>query len=55
MYAKADAGEIVNFPGVSSEYESPADPALKLNTAVLSVDECVDRIIGVLEERDILA
>ena len=55
MYAKADAGEIVNFPGVSSEYESPADPALKLNTAVLSVDECVDRIIGLLEERDILA
>ena len=55
MYAKADAGEISNFPGVSSEYEPPVDPALKLNTAVLSVDECVDRIIALLEERDILA
>ena len=28
MYAKADAGEISNFPGVSSEYEPPVDPAL---------------------------
>ena len=55
MYAKADAGEIANFPGVSSEYEPPADPALKLNTAVLSIDECVDRIIALLEARDILA
>ena len=55
MYAKADAGEISNFPGVSSEYELPVDPALKLNTAVLSVDECVDRIIALLEEKDALA
>lgn len=55
MYAKADAGEISNFPGVSSEYEPPVDPALKLNTAVLSVDECVDRIIALLEEKDALA
>ena len=55
MYAKADAGEISNFPGVSSEYEPPVDPALKLNTAVVSVDECVDRIIALLEEKDALA
>ncbi len=55
MYAKADAGEISNFPGVSSEYEPPVDPALKLNTAVLSVDECVNRIIALLEEKDALA
>ncbi|MBA63819.1 MAG: bifunctional sulfate adenylyltransferase subunit 1/adenylylsulfate kinase [Planctomycetaceae bacterium] len=55
IYAKADAGEIANFPGVSSEYETPVDPNLKLNTAVLSVEECVDRIIALLEERDILA
>ena len=55
MYTKADAGEISNFPGVSSEYEPPVDPALKLNTAVLSIDECVDRIVALLEERDVLA
>ena len=55
IYAKADTGEISNFPGVSSEYEVPVGPALKLNTAVLSVEECVDRIIALLEERDILA
>ncbi len=55
LYAQAEAGEISNFAGVSSEYEPPVDPALQLNTAVLSVDECVDRIVALLEERDILA
>ena len=55
MYAKADAGEISNFPGVSFDYEPPVDPALKLNTAVFSVDECVDKIIALLEEKDALA
>lgn len=30
MYAKADKGEIQNFTGVSSPYESPEDPEIKL-------------------------
>ena len=55
MYAKADAGEISNFPGVSFDYEPPVDPALKLNTAIFSVEECVDKIIALLEEKDALA
>jgi len=54
MYAKADAGEISNFPGVSFDYEPPVDPALKLNTAIFSVEECVDKIIALLEEKDAL-
>ncbi len=54
MYAKADAGEISNFPGVSFDYEPPVDPALKLNTAMFSVEECVDKIIALLEEKDAL-
>ncbi len=54
MYAKADAGEISNFPGVSFDYEPPVDPALKLNTAIFSVEECVDKIIALLEDKDAL-
>ena len=54
MYAKADAGEISNFPGVSFDYEPPVDPALKLNTAIFSVEECVDKIIALLEDKDVL-
>jgi bifunctional enzyme CysN/CysC len=53
LYAKADEGEIANFPGVSAPYEPPAKPDLVLNTAELNVDECVKRIITLLEQRKI--
>ena len=53
MYAKADAGEIANFPGVSAPYEAPPTPDLVLNTAEVDVDECVARIVGLLNERRI--
>jgi bifunctional enzyme CysN/CysC len=53
LYAKADEGEIANFPGVSAPYEPPAKPDLVLNTAELDVDECVKRIITLLEQRKI--
>ena len=55
LYAKADAGEIANFPGVSAPYETPPSPDLLLNTAELPVDECVKRVIALLGERKIAA
>ena len=55
LYAKADAGEIANFPGVSAPYETPPSPDLLLNTAELPVDECVKRVIALLSERKIAA
>jgi bifunctional enzyme CysN/CysC len=53
LYAKAEEGEIANFPGVSAAYEPPATPDLVLNTAELDIDECVKRIIALLGERKI--
>jgi bifunctional enzyme CysN/CysC len=53
-YAQADSGEITNFPGVSADYDVPTDPALTLATDQLSVIECVDQIIALLEERQLL-
>jgi bifunctional enzyme CysN/CysC len=55
LYAKADAGEIANVPGVSAPYEPPQSPDLRLNTAELPVDECVKRIIKLLDDRKIAA
>jgi bifunctional enzyme CysN/CysC len=55
LYAKADAGEIANFPGVSAPYEAPAKPDLVLDTAKLPVDECVKQVIALLNERKIAA
>ena len=55
LYAKADAGEIANFPGVTAPYDTPPSPDLVLNTAELDVDECVKRIIALLAQRKIAA
>jgi bifunctional enzyme CysN/CysC len=50
-YAKADAGEMVEFPGVSAAYEEPTAPDLMLPTHELPVEDCVDRIWQLLEAR----
>jgi bifunctional enzyme CysN/CysC len=51
MYARADAGEIPRFPGVSAPYDVPAAPDLVLPTHEIDVDACVDRVIRLLEQR----
>jgi bifunctional enzyme CysN/CysC len=51
MYARAEAGEIPRFPGVSAPYDVPTSPDLVLPTHELGVEECVDRIIRLLEQR----
>ena len=51
---KIPSGEITNFPGVSADYDVPTDPALALATDQFNVAECVDQIIALLEERQLL-
>jgi bifunctional enzyme CysN/CysC len=51
LYKKARAGEIEEFTGVSSPYEAPEDPALRLNTAQKGLDECVQELLDGVEER----
>jgi adenylylsulfate kinase len=46
LYARARRGEIRNFTGLDDPYEPPEHPELTLDTRVLSVDECVDRVIA---------
>ncbi len=45
LYKKARRGEIAHFTGITSEYEAPERPQISLDTSVLSVDECVNRIM----------
>ena len=52
-YALADSGEIANFPGVSAPYEAPKNPDLVLPTHELSVKECVDKLMALLEEKKV--
>ena len=54
LYGAADRGEIAHFPGVSFEYEPPVEPDLVLPTAQWNVDRCVDAILTLLREREII-
>ena len=53
-YPQADRGELTLFPGVSAPYEEPVKPDLVLATDKLAVEECVERILRLLEEGEIL-
>ena len=54
LYAKARAGEILEFTGVSSPYEAPNHPDLVLKTAQQTVAACTRKAIALLVERGIL-
>lgn len=45
LYKRARAGEISEFTGISAPYEAPDAPELALDTAAMSVDECVDELV----------
>jgi len=51
MWAKAKAGEIKGFTGYDAEYQIPEDPDVVVATDVFSVDECVDKIVNMLNEK----
>lgn len=54
LYARAKAGEIKGFTGVSAPYERPDQPDVVVETDQLSLAESVHRIVQCLEERDVL-
>lgn len=54
LYAKALAGEIENFTGISSPYEAPENAELVVETDLQSPDEIVDKIMTLLKARGIL-
>ena len=49
LYAKALAGEIKNFTGVSDPYETPLAPEITLHTERETVEESVDQVLAWLE------
>lgn len=55
LYAKARAGEIKEFTGISAPYEAPEQPEIKVNTEQLSVAQAVQSIIEQLEQKGYLA
>ena len=54
LYAKARAGLIPEFTGVSDPYEVPEHPELAIDTTGLNVDEAIQRILLKLEHEGYL-
>ena len=54
LYAKAFAGEIKEFTGVSDPYEEPLSPEIVLDTENESPEESTGKLIALLEERDLI-
>ena len=54
LYAKAKAGEIPEFTGVSAPYEPPENPEIEIRTDEMSVAEAAELVIHYLEERGII-
>ncbi len=54
LYKRARAGEIPHFTGISSPYEEPEQPELRVNTHVLGLEESVQAVLDALHERGIV-
>ncbi len=54
LYAKARAGEIQNFTGISAPFEAPKTPEIELLTHENSIEDCVQKILEALGDAGIL-
>ncbi len=54
LYKKARAGLIKNFTGIDDPYEAPEKPELVLHTDKMSLEDEVQALLGLLQQRGIL-
>ncbi|TWU41520.1 Bifunctional enzyme CysN/CysC [Novipirellula aureliae] len=54
QYAKADAGELLNFPGVTAVYDEPTNPDLVIDSSKQTIDECADEIVKLLKTKQFI-
>lgn len=48
LYERARKGEVADFTGITSPYEAPIEPALVIDTSILTQDEAVQRLASLL-------
>jgi len=51
LYAKARAGEISNFTGISSPFEEPQNPTIRVNTAENDLKTSLKQLMNVITTR----
>lgn len=54
LYAKARAGVISDFTGVSAPYEIPRHADVAIDTSVLSIDQAAERLVQYLREHGLV-
>jgi len=55
LYARAEAGQIHNFTGISAPYEAPEDPDIHVKTMNAPVEELAGRIIADVRRRGVIS
>ena len=55
LFARAKAGQIKSFTGVSAPYEAPSQAALVIETETTQPSGAVDKIVNLLRERGVIA
>ncbi|MBA3023284.1 MAG: adenylyl-sulfate kinase [Gammaproteobacteria bacterium] len=53
MYKKARTGQIAEFTGISSPYEAPEKPELKVDTGGEELNKCVQQVLNDIAQRGI--
>ncbi|MFZ9217529.1 MAG: adenylyl-sulfate kinase, partial [Vulcanococcus sp.] len=54
LYAKARAGEIKEFTGISSPYEAPEQPELRVDTGSQSLEQSVQQVLEHLSRSGVI-
>ena len=55
LYAKAIAGEIANFTGVSDPYEAPLDPEVRVDSSTETLEESLGKVLAAVDGYDRVA
>lgn len=51
LYKKARNGEIRNFTGISSKYERPSNPNIKIDTSNLTIEDSIQLIYETIQNK----
>ena len=54
LYAKARAGQIKEFTGISSPYEAPENAELRIDTGGQELQQSVEIVISTLQDRGVI-
>jgi len=54
LYKKARAGEITDFTGISSPYEAPESPEIRVDTGSDDLSACVDQVVAYLLDKGVI-